>query len=195
MRTLKVIFSVVALCFCLLATAEIDPLAAQEAASGYNHTQAVTRIESLRGTNWKFEESRELERMCDQAVVHEDVDVLLRLTSIGSTSIQGYTVKQIKLLPVPLRKQAVVSVLRDHAFWNYDPVKQRYTMRQVEGQSNSQLVVRRLAGDLLGRDLRKESKYYDPDPRKQQVAEDLYAPAILDPATREQLVQELLIAP
>ena len=170
-------------------------MSAQEAAPDYNAAQAIQQIDRLRGTLLASDENRELERICDQAVTHQDLDVLLRLTLFEGASIQEYAIEKIKLLTVPLQKQAVAAVLRNDLFWNYDAGKQKYIMPHGKGHLDEQLIVRGMVGKLLGRDLRKESKYYNADSIKQAQAEAVYAPAILDPATREQLAKELLATP
>ena len=139
------------------------------------------------------EEYRNLRQACDVAASKQDVDTLIQLAHTDSVAISGTAIDKIKTLPIPQQKRAMAAVLRDDRFWNYDPVRGRAFRMYKEGQFDLQLRVRQMVSQLLKRELRQESKHYDPDEKKQVKAEGMnFEGFVIDPVSREKAAKDLV---
>ena len=174
-----------------LATA---PAQTPKTTDGYNAATALSRAGVLRADPRQETGPSELERLCGQALAHQDVPTLCALACIDPGNVRMQVLRGLPAQPLPVQRQVLVAVLQDDRLWNYDRVHHFTQSGFREGQYSVQLEVRGLVGEVLGRDLRRESKYYDPDRRKQAKAEaaaTIVEASILDVATREQLIATL----
>ena len=177
---------------CLLnlgATSHVGAQAAAATTPEYSSAVIAQKFRAMQNVNLSWSEIDELEQACKQAAQHADVSTLALAASVDSGPIQGLAIRKIAELPTDLQKQALVLVLREDRCWKLSSLRGESFTGQMEVQKR----IRELVSQLLHRDLRETSKYYDPDPRKQSRKEDLSSdPVILDPAVREQAAKDLL---
>ena len=162
------------------------------AASSYNAEGALIRANVLKENPKEENNPSELERLCNQALAHQDVKTLSVLVCTRPYNLQMRVLDGLSTLPPPAQKQILVAVLRDDGLWNYDRIHGVTGSVFSQGQIELQGKVRITLSRVLGKELYKASKYYNPDRKKQYLAEVSSTEAsIIDPATREHLVAEL----